>query len=579
MERAQPLKAAALLLLLWLQTSAGYVQLRALPSALPKGAAPFARRRMMPALKARKSPLIAKDGSLNIRPFDQPQEKIDSATGKRDDFPRFPYQAPQIFCARSLEFGAVEAVGFDMDHTLAVYTNEFNKLAFESAIKLLISYGYPEEISSFEFNENHYVRGLKLDIARGYIYKPDRYGTVRQAFHGLQKLSQEEIDQAFPVNGGNQVGETAKLDCFFNFVDFSLYAQLVEFTKKHKDKLEKSYEQLYVDMRKAVHSSHNDGSIKKEVAKDPAKYIARDDALVSTLQHLRKECHKRLFLLTNSDWEYANVVMNYLTKDSGVQKWNELFQIVITDANKPQFFHDLPETMELPLKRVNPSTGEATALPGQPFNMSTQTLKQGNTFCGGNYEYLQNLLELRPGDEVLYVGDHIWADILRPKKAVGWRTCLILPEIEKDREFPDFGEQWTMLRELQAFVEQANASLTRPEPNVDAAAHQEMKRETFKLCRDLHVQVTHMMYEMLDKYHKSFSDVWGSPFKASEVDSWFAKQITDHACLYTDKVTRFGTLLPMSHLTTMAQLMPHHTLSTKPTRSSNYVHIDNFVLN
>jgi hypothetical protein len=85
----------------------------------------------------------------------------------------------------------------------------------------------------------------------------------------------------------NSVGQTAKLDCFFNFVDFSLYANLVEFAKKHKGTFEKTYEQLYNDVRKAVHASHNDGSIKKEVAKDPAKYITRDDLLIPTLQHLR----------------------------------------------------------------------------------------------------------------------------------------------------------------------------------------------------------------------------------------------------------------------------------------------------
>jgi hypothetical protein len=64
------LEAAALLLLLWLQTTLGYVQLRQPLSAATRGALPLSRRRLLPALKARKSPPIAKDGSLNIRPFE-----------------------------------------------------------------------------------------------------------------------------------------------------------------------------------------------------------------------------------------------------------------------------------------------------------------------------------------------------------------------------------------------------------------------------------------------------------------------------------------------------------------------------
>lgn len=32
--------------------------------------------------------------------------------------------------------------------------------------------------------------------------------------------------------------------------------------------------------------------------------------------------------------------------------------------------------------------------------------------------------------QLLYVGDHMFADILRSKRTLGWRTCLIVPELE-----------------------------------------------------------------------------------------------------------------------------------------------------
>lgn len=31
--------------------------------------------------------------------------------------------------------------------------------------------------------------------------------------------------------------------------------------------------------------------------------------------------------------------------------------------------------------------------------------------------------------QVLYVGDHIYGDILRSKKTLGWRTMLVVPEM------------------------------------------------------------------------------------------------------------------------------------------------------
>lgn len=34
--------------------------------------------------------------------------------------------------------------------------------------------------------------------------------------------------------------------------------------------------------------------------------------------------------------------------------------------------------------------------------------------------------------QVLYVGDHIYGDILRSKKSLGWRTMLVVPELETE---------------------------------------------------------------------------------------------------------------------------------------------------
>lgn len=36
------------------------------------------------------------------------------------------------------------------------------------------------------------------------------------------------------------------------------------------------------------------------------------------------------------------------------------------------------------------------------------------------------------GKDVLYVGDHIFGDILRSKKERGWRTFLVVPEMSQE---------------------------------------------------------------------------------------------------------------------------------------------------
>lgn len=47
---------------------------------------------------------------------------------------------------------------------------------------------------------------------------------------------------------------------------------------------------------------------------------------------------------------------------------------------------------------------------------------------------LNKMLGITSGTDILYIGDHIYGDILRSKKALGWRTMLIVPELEKELE-------------------------------------------------------------------------------------------------------------------------------------------------
>ena len=66
----------------------------------------------------------------------------------------------------------IRAVGFDMDYTLAQYYSAFDLLAFEGAReKLVKNLGYPAEVAQFEYDPNHFARGLVIDKQRGNIIK------------------------------------------------------------------------------------------------------------------------------------------------------------------------------------------------------------------------------------------------------------------------------------------------------------------------------------------------------------------------------------------------------------------------
>lgn len=146
---------------------------------------------------------------------------------------------------------------------------------------------------------------------------------------------------------------------------------------------------------------------------------------------------RKVFLLTNSLWEYTQVVMNYLeggsaksTPPSRDLKWQDYFDLIIVGGNKPAFLLD---ERSLPLFKVDPVSGRLInleCLPGNSEEAVDFLNKNGKLFQGGNAQILHKLLNVTSGDSLIYVGDHMYSDILRSKRTLGWRTCLIVPELQ-----------------------------------------------------------------------------------------------------------------------------------------------------
>ena len=92
----------------------------------------------------------------------------------------------RVFTNRNLRMGSIEAVGFDMDHTLAVYnTDNFNHLSFQMAIEALIrDKDYPEVIRSMAWEPEAAIRGLVVDKKLGNLVKVDAFTRkLEQVFH------------------------------------------------------------------------------------------------------------------------------------------------------------------------------------------------------------------------------------------------------------------------------------------------------------------------------------------------------------------------------------------------------------
>jgi hypothetical protein len=117
------------------------------------------------------------------------------------------------------------------------------------------------------------------------------------------------------------------------------------------------------------------------------------------------------------------------------------------------------------LYRVIPEDGTLQACeftPESDLDVS-QFHAKGKYYQGGNFHILHKLLGVSSGSSVLYVGDHIYADILRSKRTLGWRTCLVVPELSHEmqmlRKFKLTRQELMDLRREQYLMESELDSL------------------------------------------------------------------------------------------------------------------------
>lgn len=260
--------------------------------------------------------------------------------------------------------------------------------------KLVNWLGYPAEILELTYRQDMYRRGCVIDRKRGNILKLDRHRYVRYAEHGLTEISATERKKLYAQNHKGIQDMTssnyANTDTPFSLVDACLFAQMVDL----KDKAEKageggflankSFENLWADMRRCVDRCHKDGVIKQTVALNPEKYITYDPNIFPMLAAFKKSGRK-VFLLTNSLWDYTQVVMNYLEgKKSGAEKdleWTNYFDVVIVGGNKPAFLEDDGSLALFRVSEVDEGLENVDAVPGDHAGVN-DFLAKGKIFQG-----------------------------------------------------------------------------------------------------------------------------------------------------------------------------------------------------
>ncbi len=476
-------------------------------------------------------------------------------------------RARRVYVNRNLKMSGIDWVGFDMDYTLAIYNQaEMDRLSIDATVAKLIGRGYPSVLAELPHNTGFPIRGLLIDKRLGHVLKMDRYKVVQKGYHGMTQLPREQIRSLYQ---SRKIRPTTPryhwIDTLYALSEVAMYASMVDGLEALGRAVD--WAQLFTDIRECIDEAHHDGSIQDRVLGGLGRYVLRDPMLAPTLHKLRS-AGKRLFLLTNSRWPFTHAMMTHLLGNAMPEypTWRHYFDVIVCAASKPAFFQERRALLERDLESDSGSARPATHL------------ERGRVYEGGNLHEFERMLGVS-GDRVLYVGDHIYGDILRSKKESSWRTAMIIQEMEaevaahgasaddlhrlgdlnarRDQLEDELRANQALFKELSRQIESAanNGADGAAMANLEVARSR-VKRGVERV-RSAMRQIEADSSQLEGSIDRRFHPYWGSLLKEGTEMSSFGDQVEAYACLYTSRVSNFLHYSPLQYFRSPRDLMAH----------------------
>jgi 5'-nucleotidase len=462
-----------------------------------------------------------------------------------------------LYCNRTLNLRSIKVVGFDMDYTLVQYHwIDWERRAYEHLKMRLAADGVP--VADLEFDPHLVARGIVLDTELGNLVKANRFGYVKTAYHGTQRMSYEAlrdtymreiVDLSLPRYGF--------LNTMFSLSEGCMYAQLVDRLDAGELGDALGYHDLYGVVREHIDETHTLGELKAEIMRDPDRFVDLDPDVVAALLDLR-EAGKRLVLITNSEWEYTAAMMEhaftpFLSKGTS---WRRLFEFVVVAARKPAFF----ET-SAPLLEVVSDDGLLRPHLGP--------LREHGCYFGGSASLIERHLGVS-SDEILYLGDHMYGDVLVTKNVLRWRTGLIIRELEDElRAVEETHEQQAQLADLMREKETLEYEYCqlrlgqlrrrRGYGKQSPLSDEQLAGRAGRIRRRI-MALDERIAPLAVHAGEAHSTRWGLLMRAGNDKSQLARQIERYADVYTSRVSNLLYATPFAYLRSRRGSLPHDPL-------------------
>ena len=462
-----------------------------------------------------------------------------------------------VFCNRTLNLRTIKAIGYDMDYTLVHYkVHAWEGRAYDHIKQVLLEKNWP--VANLQFDPKCAIRGLIIDTHLGNIVKANRFGYVKLAAHGTTSLDYETVRDIY----SRIIVDLADpryvfLNTLFSISGACIFAQLVDLLDAGKLPKAVGYCDLYALIFEILHQAHIEGELKAEIMANPDNYVKLDAELPLTLLD-QYHAGKKLLLITNSEWDYAMFMMAYAFDrflPAGMT-WRDLFTIIVVSARKPSFF-----SSDAPMFRVVGSDGMLKPCIG--------ILTTGGTYFGGNAAVIEKFLNLA-GEQILYVGDHIFADVRVSKSVLRWRTALIIRELEKEireneknlgtnehiGQLMQQKQQWEAeynLYKLQLQRQDLDYGEKTDETPVTIRRQMQTIREKLEI---LDGKIAPLLVTNAQRFHS----IWGSLMRTGNDKSRLTRQIEQYADIYTSRVSNLFRYTPFTYFRSLRGSLSHDPL-------------------
>jgi len=241
-------------------------------------------------------------------------------------------------------------------------------------------------------------------------------------------------------------------------------------------------------------------------------------------------------------------------------KWRDLFDMVIVQARKPDFF-----TGNMSLYEVVTADG---------LMRPVLDAKKGGLFCGGSASMVEKAL-LVSGDEILYVGDHIYTDAALAKLNFRWRTALIIRELEREIEslalgkphrekLKDFMHKKELLSDVFNQLRLARQRYMHGHHTMSSFDDEDNVNDTLAQLLMVMEALDAQIGPMLEQDGSHFNTRWGYLSRAGLNDkSQLCRQIEKYADIYTSRVSNFLRFTPFVYFRSPDQSLPHDHAGTE----------------